>query len=220
MSMRCNRVHRARRAWRCAAALVAIGGSVQRAAAQQPYPAPTYPQPAYPGYPTSPQYPGYPQYPQTSPVPGAPQGALVLAPYRVPVIAMAQPAEGVALPDDKPVAVFRFASGEPLDPLDALSFSVTVDDVDRTALFQLAQGEAWGPLAGAGELLSAGQHEVRARICTARGACGVAKATVNVVPTSSVIQLSAGTAGSASRRARTGRVLDAVLQAARVLIRP
>jgi hypothetical protein len=209
-TMRCIRVHRARRAWPCAAALLALGGAVQRASAQATYPPPTYPQQPYPAYPTYPQYP---------PPPGVPQGTTVLAPYRVPLIAVAQPAEGIAIPDDKPVAVFRFASGEPMDPLDALSFSVTVDGVERTSLFQLTQGEAWGPLASAGELLSAGQHDVRARICTSHGACGTAKATVNIVPAASVIQLGAGSAASQSKSQRRGRVLDAVLQAARILIR-
>jgi hypothetical protein len=151
-------------------------------------------------------------------VTGTPQPVPVLAPYRVPVIAVAQPADGIALPDDKPVAVFRFASGEPLDPLDALSFSVTVDGAERTALFQLTQGEAWGSLASAGELLSAGQHEVRARICTAHGACGTAKATVNIVPTSLGSQLSPAGASASKSAQRRGRILDAVLQAARVLI--
>jgi hypothetical protein len=205
------------------AALLALGGVARRAPAQQGYPAPApYPQP---GYPTYPQFPQYPQYPQpTQPVPpGMPPGSVAntgaLASYRVPIIAVAQPAEGVAVPDDKPVAVFRFARGEPHDPLDALSYSVTVDGDDRTALFQLTQGEAWGPLASAGDLLSAGAHEVRARICTAHGACGVAKATVNVVPASSMIQLSAGTASGKSKPQRRGRVFDAVLQAVRVLIR-
>ena len=210
--MRCIRVHRARRGWSCAAAVLVLGGASHRVAAQQTFPVPGYPQP-YPTYPT------YPQYPQT-PVPGMPQTAVTLPAYRVPLISVAQPNDGIALPDDKPVAVFRFASGEPLDPLDALSFTVTVDGVDRTPLFQLTQGEAWGSLAAAGELLSAGQHDVSARICTAHGACGTTKATVNIVPAASVIQLGAGTAASQSKSpSRRGRVLDAVLQAARILIR-
>jgi len=211
--MRCIRVHRARRAWPCAAALLALGGVTQSSSAQSYPPPPVpYPQPQYPVYPT------YPQYPQPA-QPGMPQPAVALAPYRLPMITVAQPADGVALPDDKPVAVFRFASGELLDQLDALSFSVTVDGNDRTSLFRLTQGEAWGPLAEASELLSAGQHEVRARICTAHGACGVAKATVNVVPASSVIQLAAGTTADKSKQQRRGRVFDAVLQAVRVLIK-
>jgi hypothetical protein len=213
--MRCIRVHRARRAWSCAAALVALGVGAQRASAQQTYPLP-YPQQPYPGYPT---YPQVPQYPSTQPtVPIIPQTALLPA-YRPPLIAVAQPAEGIALPDDKPVAVFRFATGELLDPLDALSFTVTVDGEDRTGLFQATPGEAWGPLSSQGELLSPGEHDVRARICTAHGTCSVAKSTVNIVPAASVIQLGAGSAASQSKTQRRGRVLDAVMQAVRVLIK-
>jgi hypothetical protein len=219
--MRCIRVHRARRAWPCVAALLAVVGAVQRTEAQQypvpTYPAPTYPQPQYPGYPGYPQYPQYPQPAQPG-VPASAPTSVVLPAYRAPVIAIAQPNDGIAIPDDKPVAVFRFASNELLDPLDALSFSVTVDGNNRTSLFQLTQGEAWGPLASVGELLATGQHDVRARICTSRGACSVAKATVNVVPASSMIQLSAGAASTQSKAARAGRVLETVLQAARVLI--
>ena len=209
--MRCVRVHRARRAIPCMAALLALGGAAERAAAQQ-YPG--YPQQPYPTYPVIPQYP---QIPQPT-IPGASPGQpLVLPPYRLPVITVAQPVEGIALPDDKPVVVLRFASVEPLDPLDALSFTLTVDGEDRTALFQLAQGEAWGRLSMPGELLSAGEHDVRARVCTSHGVCGSAKATVNIVPASTLTQLSAGASSSKSSQ-RRGRVFDAVLQAVRVLI--
>ena len=205
--MRCIRVHRARRRIHCAAALLAVCVSGRAAAAQQPYP----------GYP--PQYPQYPQYPQLPPtgLPGQPTQPVVLAPYRLPVIAVAQPAEGVAIPDDKPVVVLRFATVEPTDPLDALSLSVSVDGEDRTSLFQFTQGEAWGPIAVGGELLSAGPHEVRARICTAHGVCSTAKATVNIVPASTLTQLSAGASANKTSQ-RRGRVFDAVLQAVRVLI--
>lgn len=178
----------------------------------------TYPTP-YPTYP-QPQYPTYPQYPQT-PTPGVPTvpaQPVVLPPYRAPSITLAQPAENGALPDDKPVAVFRFASAEPLDPIDALSFSVMVDGVERSRAFQLTQGEAWGLLADAGALMSAGQHDIRARICSARGTCEEVKATVTVVPALTAGGLSAPGSASASKQ-RPGRMLDAVLQAVRVLIR-
>jgi hypothetical protein len=206
--MRCVRVHRARRAIPCMAALLALGSAAERVAAQQ-----------YPGYPQQPYptYPVVPQYPQPTIPGGQPGQPAVLPPYRLPVITIAQPAEGIALPDDKPVVVLRFASVESLDPLDALSFTLTVDGEDRTALFQLAQGEAWGRLSMPGELLSAGEHAVCARVCTSHGVCGSAKATVNVVPFSSMSQLSAGTSSSKTSQRRS-RVFDAVLQAMRVLI--
>jgi hypothetical protein len=151
-------------------------------------------------------------------MPTGPSGAALPA-YRPPLIAVAQPGDGIALPDDRPVVVLRFATGELLDPLDALSLTVSVDGEDRTSLFQATPSEAWGPISSPGELLSAGQHDVRARICTGHGACSVAKSTVNIVPAASVIQLAAGAAADKSKSQRRGRVFDAVLQAVRVLIR-
>ena len=74
-------------------------------------------------------------------------GGVRIYEYRAPTIIVAAPATGSTLPDDKPVAVFRFMTNEPLDPIDALTFSVSVDGKDRTSLFQLAQSEAWGRLA-------------------------------------------------------------------------
>jgi hypothetical protein len=224
----CVRVHRARRMQRavhCAAALIALGASARIAAAQQPYPG--YPQ--YPTYPTQPPapYPGYPTVPGTPTLPtmpGAPGQPPALAAYRLPVITIAQPTEGVVLPDDRPVAILRFAAGEALDPIDALTLQVFVDGDDRTSLFTLAQNEAWGRLSPGDELLAAGQHEVRARICSTRGACGVARATVTVVATGTLLQQlgSAGEGAAASRiqgPSRRTRVLGAVLQAMRVLIK-
>lgn len=190
-----------------------VGGTATRARAQQPYP---YPPPQYP-YP-QPQYP-YPQYPQTPATPsgGAPSQPVVLPAYRPPVITLAQPTEGAALPDDKPIVVFRFASAEPMDPLDALSLSVLVDGSDVTSLFQATPSEAWGRLAEAGRLLGTGEHQVSARICSSHGTCGVTKATVNVVSTSSVLQ-AAATAATSKGSTRKRHILDAVLQAVRVLI--
>lgn len=227
--MKCIRVHRARRVAHAAYGVgvaLTVAASGRAAVAQQPpYPPPPYPSyppaPQYPQHPSSPPYPSTPQYPY--PQPGTPgqQTPAALPPYRLPVLSVAQPAEGVVLPDDKPVAVFRFASAEPLDPIDALSFSVTVDGIDRTALFTLTNGEAWGRLAPADELLAAGQHEVRARVCSARGACATAKATVTVVARESLLQgaVVAADRSGAAKSQRRRRILDAVLQAARVLIR-
>jgi hypothetical protein len=238
--MRCIRVHRARRSARAAQLACGLGvgllltSPAQRVLAQQPVyppaPYPTYPTaPPYPQYPTYPQYPQAPQvphYPQL-PQPGLPgQPAPSPQPYRIPLLSLAQPTEGVVLPDDKPVAVFRFAASEAADPVDALSFSVVVDGIDRTALFTLANGEAWGPLAPADQPLLPGQHEVRARICSARGTCGIAKGTVTIVSSESQMQAAVaagsgagnGSGSAAARRQRRVRVLSAVLQAARVLI--
>lgn len=228
--MRCIRVHRARRSARATQLACSLGvglllaSSARQAWAQQP----VYPPPPYPTYPTAPQYPQYPTYPQYPQPPQVPQyppglpGQPVPAaqPYRLPVLTLAQPAEGVVLPDDKPVVVFRFGASEPADPIDALSFSVIVDGIDRTALFTLTNGEAWGALAPADERLIPGQHEVRARICSARGTCGIAKGTVTIVSSESQMQASvaASSSSSSAKRQRRTRVLSAVLQAARVLI--
>ena len=51
-----------------------------------------------------------------------------------------------SVPQDQPLVVFRFAPGEPADPVDLASFAVVVDDSARTALFHVTQGEAWGRL--------------------------------------------------------------------------
>jgi hypothetical protein len=149
---------------------------------------------------------------------GAPPQTVVLPAYRPPVITLAQPTEGAALPEDKPIVVFRFASVEPMDPLDALSFSVLVDGSDVTSLFQLSQGEAWGRLADVGRLLGTGEHQVSARICSSHGTCGATKATVNVASISSALQASSSAATSKGSP-RKQHILDAVLQAVRVLIR-
>lgn len=212
--MQCIRVHRARRGLRCAVTLIALGGSARKATAQS---YPTYP--TYPQQPVPPTYPGYPTAPTQASLP-ATAGTVVLPAYRLPVIAVAQPLEGVVIPDDKPVSIIRFAAVEPLDPIDALSLNVTVDGTDRTSLFTLSQGEAWGRLSPFEETLSAGQHEMRARICSTRGTCAVAKATVTVVSSASLLQqLGSTTASAPKSTSRTSKVFGAVLQAMRVLIK-
>ena len=208
--MRCKRIHLARLYATCVAAMVALCATSVRAAAQQPYPPPNYP--GYPQPYPQPQYP-YPQQPAGS-APG--QVPTTLPAYRTPLIIVAAPTEGTTLPEDKPVAVLRFMSVEPLDPIDALSFSVSVDGKDKTALFRLTQGEAWGPLAEPNEVLASGQHEITARICSARGSCGTTKATVTVVARSG---LEAATSSAAKTKEKKTKVLDAAVQAARILIR-
>ena len=206
--MRRIRFRGAHRFW--IVSILAIGATGHGAGAQQPYPPqnyPVYPQPSLPQ-----------QYPASTPLGSAGTQQGQLPSYRSPTITLAAPAEGIALPEDKPVAVLRFMSGEPLDPIDALSFSVVVDGHDRTALFQLSQGEAWGSLAAQEESLAAGQHEVIARICTAHGACGTTKSTVTVVAATSLGQLAAPKS-VAKAKEKKNKVLDAVIQAARALIR-
>jgi hypothetical protein len=147
---------------------------------------------------------------QPTPAPQAP-----LAAYRVPTIALVQPAGGSTIPQDKPVVVFRFAQGEPTDPVDVQSFTVVVDGYDRTSLFQVSAGEAWGPLGDSAHPLPAGVHQVTARICSTRGACATVSATVTAV--ADPAGAATGAVAPARRRAW---LVDLVLQAARKLLQP
>lgn len=154
---------------------------------------------------------------QPAPSPSQPT---VLPPYRAPTIALVQPQNGGAVPQDKPVVVFRFAAGEPADPIDARSFRVAVDGEDRTALFQVSAGEAWGPLAMASagrpdDAVAAGAHTLAARVCSSRGACASTTATVTALPAAAVA--TPAPAPSAKRRAR---VIDVLLSAVRKLLMP
>lgn len=146
-------------------------------------------------------------------------------PYRTPALILAQPADGGTVPADRPVVVFRFAPGEMTDPIDALSFVVAVDGVNRTERFQITSGEAWGPIDDP-SLASATSHDVRARICSVRGTCSVVRGVVSTTPTDALLRSTPRITAAASKaapiqRARsTVRVLDKVLQAATVLSRP
>ena len=138
------------------------------------------------------------------------------APYRAPTIALVQPPAAGSVPADKPVVVFRFTPGEPSDPIDAGSFSVLVDGRDRRALFQMSGSEAWGPLGDADaaapeDRVTPGAHQVEARICSARGACGSVTATVVVRPPHAAIPAD-------SAVPRRSRLLDALLAAVKKLL--
>jgi hypothetical protein len=90
-----------------------------------------------------------------------------------PTIALVQPVAGGAVPRDRPVVGFRYASSTEADPIDIGSFAVSVDGVDRTPAFTLSPSEGWGALpSGEGrDGLSLGSHSIEARICSVRGAC-------------------------------------------------
>lgn len=143
----------------------------------------------------------------------------VAAPYRAPVLAMVEPANGGAVPADRPVVVFRFAPGEADDPLDLRSFAVSVDGQDRSALFQVTAREAWGPLvsaasgSGATHGLSPGLHQVAARVCSSRGACTAMTATITAQTQASGDAPDNGTGGR-------HRLLDLLLSALRKLVIP
>jgi hypothetical protein len=182
-------------------------GAPSQGSAQQPVPGPTQP-----------------------PASSAP-GSVAVAAYRLPTIALVQPPGAATLPSDRPVVVFRFAPGEPNDPIDLASFAVTVDGRDRTVAFQITSTEAWGSLAGgdvAGgdSLLALGTHQLGARICSARGACGVLVTSLMIVPSQIVAPPShpaaegaaADSSNSASFRRR--HVIDVILAALRKLLSP
>ena len=144
-----------------------------------------------------------------------PDSVTARQPYRPPVIALAQPTAGAAIPQDRPVVLFRFAAGERDDPIDARSLRVLVDGADATARFQVGAAETWGALGqpGSGETepIAVGEHRIEARICSVRGACGTAAATVLVAPSGVTA------AGPPSRKAR---LLDLLLDAARRILLP
>jgi hypothetical protein len=109
---------------------------------------------------------------------------VALTPPRPPVITLAQPGEGVAIPQDRPALVFRFAATDASDPLDLGSLRIVVDGRDATTRFQVTPNEAWGkldpPPASGVPMVAVGLHAVSARICSLRGACGAVAASVSV----------------------------------------
>lgn len=149
-----------------------------------------------------------------------PAPAAYSAAYRAPTLTQVLPPSGCpTVPQDRPVAVFRFVQGETSDPVDAASFRVAVDGQDRTRGFQVtvagASGEAWGPLATV-TALGVGAHQVTARVCSTRGACGSVATTVSVTPAPP----GEGANVPAPRDSRWDRVLDVVLHALRKLLAP
>ncbi|HEX2716393.1 MAG TPA: hypothetical protein VHM67_01870 [Gemmatimonadaceae bacterium] len=158
----------------------------------------------------------------TQPAPVSPQPP---AAYRAPSIVLAQPVDGGTVFQDRPTILLRFAEGEPGDRVDLASFVIAVDDADRSRAFQLSGNEAWGPLAAAADsVLAIGSHRITARICSVRGACALANATVVVLPSpvgpprDSVALLSKN--NTSSGRSRAHRIIGAALDAARRLLVP
>lgn len=153
-----------------------------------------------------------------TPTPPASGATPAIAPYRAPSIALVEPLDGGVVYQDRPVIVLRFAIGEATDPIDASSFTINVDGADRTKLFQTSASEAWGPLAStsAGEPpLGPGPHHISARICSSRGACTMAQATVSAIPAAA-----SPAAMPATGRSLHHRLLDAALNAARRILTP
>ena len=136
----------------------------------------------------------------------------VPASYGPPQLILAHPAPGASVPSDRAAVVFRYAAGEPSDPLDLRSFVVWVDGVDRTPHFRVTADAAWGPIIGAGGK-GVHAHDVRARVCSVRGACTELSAIVTVVA-------SVPTDDDAVNKTRRGKIIDVVLEAARRLLKP
>jgi hypothetical protein len=158
----------------------------------------------------------------TQPVPAPSQPP---AAYRTPAIVLAQPIDGGTVFQDRPTILLRFAEGEPGDRLDLASFALAVDGADRTRAFQLSGNEAWGSLAAAADsAISVGSHHVTARICSVRGACALANATVVVLPSpvgpprDSAALLAKN--NTSAGRSRAHRILGAAIEAARRLLVP
>lgn len=185
-----------------------VAGAPSQGSAQQPVPGPAQPPASSPGIDP------------------------VLSTYRLPTIALVQPAGVATLQRDRPVIVFRFAPGEPNDPIDLASFAVTVDGRDRTRFFQVTGVEAWGSVASGAagpsdSSLVLGTHQISARICSARGACGVIVSSLTVVPSPVESQPplpaaegAAADSSSSSASSRRRRVMDALLAALRKLLSP
>lgn len=113
---------------------------------------------------------------------------LTAASYRSPHLALAEPARGENLPQDKPSIVLRYSRGEPDDPLDLTSLVVLVDGDNRSAQFHADTAEAWGSIdplvdgSSAGQALALGVHQVTARICSSRSICADLRETVTIAP--------------------------------------
>jgi hypothetical protein len=160
-----------------------------------------------------PQQPSIPQQPTVPQQPVIPQPAQPIIGYRSPALALVQPGVGSELAQDKAVLIFRFAQGEPADPLDASSFAVWVNGSVRTASFQVGATEAWGPLSDS-RVVTPGAYQVTARICSTRGACATTSATVTVASSATI-----PTTGVADANAsRKQRVIDLLLAGLRRLI--
>jgi len=163
-----------------------------------------------------------------------PPPPITLPSYQPPVLVVEVPASGNAIPLDKPVVVFRFAAGQPDDAVDPSSLRVWVDGIDRTALFQIGSGQAWGALASASKAdgtgssgsvaadpsLAPGAHLVSARLCSMRAVCSTLNSAINVMATVPSPTPATGgiTSSGAKPRSTLQKLLDVLLAGARRLL--
>lgn len=145
--------------------------------------------------------------------------ARVSAPYRLPLLTMAQPLDGGAVYQDRAIITLRYGAGETDDALDIGSLIVTIDDRDETRNFQIAATQAWGSLGAEASRPAIGAHRVSARICSIRGACATTRATVVVLPPlASGMTVPAEDAAGSPKQTRTKRILGAAIDAARRIL--
>lgn len=132
--------------------------------------------------------------------------------HGAPTVVLAYPAAGVSVPGDSPTVVFRYLAGDASDPLDLRTLRVLVDGLDRTPHFRVTAEAAWGAIVQSPEA-GIRAHDVRARVCTIRGACAEVSAVVTVI----TVQ---GDATDEMRKARWVKLVDVTMEMLRRLMRP
>jgi hypothetical protein len=132
--------------------------------------------------------------------------------YEPPTLVLAYPAPGVSVPADNATVIFHYAASDVTDPLDLRRFQVLVDGVDRTAHFRTTADAAWGTIAGGGDK-GVRAHDVRARVCTIRGACVEVGAIVMVTGSDEREREAVG-------KKRWGKFIDIALEMLRRLLKP
>ena len=133
--------------------------------------------------------------------------------HGAPTVVLAYPAPGVSVPGDNPSVVFRYVVGDASDPLDLRTFRVLVDGVDRTSHFRATAEAAWGTIVPSPEA-GIRAHDVRARVCTIRGACAEVSAVVTV------ITARGDATDQRVRKARWVKLVDVTTEMLRRLMRP
>jgi hypothetical protein len=133
--------------------------------------------------------------------------------HGAPIVVLAYPAPGVSVPGDNPTVVFRYVAGDDSDPLDLRTFRVLVDGVDRTSHFRATAEAAWGTIVPSPEA-GIRAHDVRARVCTIRGACAEVSAVVTV------ITARGDATDERVGKARWVKLVDVTMEMLRRLMRP
>jgi hypothetical protein len=148
---------------------------------------------------------------------------------RAPIISLVEPVNGGFVPQDRPIVVLHFASGDSADAVDARSFVLTLDGADQTALFRSTRQMAVGLFSPAGStdspMLALGDHRLRAHVCSIKGICSEIDTAFTIVRADSIAPspLSAAADSSAEGTSSVSLIrmlLQLVLALARKLIGP